>query len=50
MVAPEVLLATDAADAGPQSRTLIETWGRLHTARSTFGIIAKLFYLWASLR
>ena len=44
------LLATDPADAGPQSRELIERWGRLHAARTAFGIAATLLYLWASLR
>ena len=43
------LLATDPADAGPQSRALIETWGRLHAGRTVFGVSATLLYLWASL-
>jgi len=43
------LLATEPADAGPQSRALIETWGRLHAGRTVFGMSATLLYLWASL-
>jgi hypothetical protein len=43
------LLATNPADAGPQSRALIETWGHLHAGRTAFGIIATVSYLWASL-
>jgi hypothetical protein len=36
-----------AGSAGPASRTLIETWGRLHAVRTAFGIAASLAYLWA---
>lgn len=34
-------------DAGPASRTMIETWGRLHAVRTSLGIAATLAYLWA---
>jgi Domain of unknown function (DUF1772) len=34
-------------DAGPASRALIETWGRLHAVRTTLGFAAALAYLWA---
>lgn len=44
------LLATDPAEAGPQSRALIERWGWLHAGRTAFGIAATLLYLCASLR
>jgi anthrone oxygenase-like protein len=38
-------IATDAA--GPTSRELIETWGRLHAVRTVLGIAATLAYLCA---
>jgi len=34
-------------DAGATSRRMIETWGRLHAARTALGIAATLAYLWA---
>jgi len=33
--------------AGPVSRALIETWGRLHAVRTALGIAAMLAFLWA---
>jgi Domain of unknown function (DUF1772) len=36
-----------AGSAGPASRTLVETWGRLHAVRTALGIAATLAYLWA---
>ena len=41
------LKAIAEADAGPASRSLIESWGRLHAVRTTLGIAATLAYLWA---
>jgi Anthrone oxygenase len=37
-------IALDAA--GPTSRDMIETWGRLHAVRTGLGIAAALAYLW----
>lgn len=34
-------------DAGPSSRALLETWGRLHAVRTILGIAAALVFLWA---
>jgi len=33
--------------AGPTSRTMIESWGRLHAVRTALGIAAMIAYLWA---
>jgi Domain of unknown function (DUF1772) len=41
------LEAIDPAAAGPTSRAMIETWGRLHAVRTGLGITAALAYLWA---
>ncbi|WP_376801010.1 DUF1772 domain-containing protein [Candidatus Raskinella chloraquaticus] len=41
------LKAIAESDAGPASRSMIETWGRLHAVRTTLGISATLAYLWA---
>jgi hypothetical protein len=42
-----VLHATPVDSAGPQSRRLIETWGRLHAGRTAFGMAGTLAFLWA---
>jgi uncharacterized membrane protein len=39
------LLATDPASAGPQSRALLETWGRLHAVRTALGCAATALFL-----
>jgi hypothetical protein len=39
--------AIAAGSAGPASRALVETWGRLHAVRTAFGVAATLAYLWA---
>jgi Anthrone oxygenase len=41
------LNAIAAGAAGAQSRSLIETWGRLHAVRTGLGVAAALAYLWA---
>lgn len=41
------LNATTEAQAGPQTRALMQTWGRLHAVRSALGIAATLSFLWA---
>ena len=43
------LMATQLDQAGPESRALIERWGRLHAARTAFGFLATATFLWASL-
>jgi Anthrone oxygenase len=43
------LMVTAPADAGPESRALIETWAALHAGRSALGVAAALIFLWASL-
>jgi hypothetical protein len=42
------LLATALADAGPQTRALVERWGRLHRVRTALGLLATLLFLHAS--
>jgi hypothetical protein len=42
------LMAIDPANAGPDSRELIQIWARLHTIRTALGFAAVLLFLWAS--
>lgn len=44
------LLAIEPAQAGSESRALIEEWGRLHAVRSALGFAAMAIFFWASLR
>jgi hypothetical protein len=44
-----LLMRTEPEMAGPASRALIETWGRLHAVRTALGATATLAFLWASL-
>ena len=43
------LTSTKREDAGPESRALIEKWGRLHAVRTALGFAATLAFLIASL-
>ena len=45
-----LLMATDPANAGPDSRKLVEKWATLHAVRTALGFAATLVFLWASLR
>jgi hypothetical protein len=43
------LNATPIEHAGPQTRKLIETWGKLHGVRSALGALSVGLFLWASI-
>jgi hypothetical protein len=42
-------MATEPANAGPDSRALIEKWAALHAGRTALGLAAMLIFLWASM-
>jgi hypothetical protein len=42
-----VLMKTEPADAGAQSRARILRWGKLHAVRTTLGFSATISFLWA---
>ncbi len=44
-----LLMATDPAAAGPESRAMVEKWGALHGIRTGLGFAASLTFLWALL-
>jgi hypothetical protein len=41
------LKSISETDAGPESRALLVSWGRLHAVRTALGVAATLAYLWA---
>lgn len=41
------LLAMRPQEAGPESRTMLLRWGRLHNARSVLGTVAMLLFTYA---
>jgi len=43
----KTLMAFDPTAAGPDSRRLIEKWGKLHAVRTALGLAATLIFLWA---
>ena len=43
------LMTTEISAAGPESRAMIERWGKLHAVRTALGLAASLTFLWASL-
>lgn len=45
----ERLMAIELAEAGLESRKLIESWAKLHAVRAGLGCVATLIFLWASL-
>ena len=45
----ERLMATPEAEAGAETRRLVERWGRLHAGRAALGAASTLVLLWAAL-
>jgi hypothetical protein len=44
------LMATDPAQANPETRRLIKKWSRLHAVRTALGLVATLIFIGASVR
>jgi len=44
------LMATDPAQANPETRRLIKKWSSLHAVRTGFGLVATLIFIAASVR
>lgn len=41
------LMATPAEAAGPETRALVQAWGRLHAVRTALGALSTVIFLWA---
>jgi hypothetical protein len=44
------LMATDPAQANPETRRLIKKWSSLHAVRTALGLVATLIFIAASVR
>jgi len=44
------LMEMAPSSAGPDSRALIVTWGKLHAVRGPLGALATIMFVWAALR
>jgi Domain of unknown function (DUF1772) len=44
------LMEMAPSSAGPDSRALIVTWGKLHAVRGLLGALATIMFVWAALR
>jgi Anthrone oxygenase len=42
------LKALSPDEAGPESRALLERWGRLHLRRTLLGVVSTALYVWAA--
>lgn len=42
------LKAIDPANPPPEARALLQRWAALHAVRTVLGLVATLFFLWAS--
>jgi hypothetical protein len=45
----KTLMATEPADAGRDSRALVQKWSMLHGVRTVLGLAATVIFLWALL-
>lgn len=46
----KILMATDPADAGPQTRALLMKWNGLHAVRTALGALASAVFIAALIR